>query len=45
MVGLPAISPDAYRLLRMVLYIDIGLLVFNILPIYLLDGGQILRSG
>jgi len=34
MVGLPAISPDAYRLLRMVLYIDIGLLVFNILPIY-----------
>ena|SRR5438067_7833648 len=44
MVGLPAISPDAYRLLRMVLYIDIGLLVFNILPIYPLDGGQILRS-
>lgn len=43
-VGLPAILPDAYRLLRMVLYIDIGLLVFNILPIYPLDGGQILRS-
>jgi Zn-dependent protease len=41
---LRAISPDAYRLLRMVLYIDIGLLVFNILPIYPLDGGQILRS-
>lgn len=41
---LPDISLDAYRLLKMVLYIDIGLLVFNILPIYPLDGGQILRS-
>lgn len=35
---------DAYLLIRAVLYIDIGLLVFNILPIYPLDGGQILRS-
>jgi Zn-dependent protease len=36
--------PDAYLLLRWVRNIDIGLLIFNILPIYPLDGGQILRS-
>ena len=36
--------PDAYHLIRWILYIDFGLLVFNILPIYPLDGGQILRS-
>ena len=43
-IGLPSGWPDAYLLLKSVLYIDIGLLVFNILPIYPLDGGQILRS-
>jgi Zn-dependent protease len=37
-------APDAYRLARSILGLDIGLLVFNILPIYPLDGGQILRS-
>ncbi|HET6180489.1 MAG TPA: site-2 protease family protein [Candidatus Sulfotelmatobacter sp.] len=42
--GWAEIAPDAYRLLRAVLYIDIGLLVFNILPVYPLDGGQILRA-
>jgi hypothetical protein len=36
--------PDAYHLLRMILWIDVSLLVFNMLPIYPLDGGQILRS-
>jgi Zn-dependent protease len=35
---------DAYVFVRAILAIDIGLLVFNILPIYPLDGGQILRS-
>jgi len=36
--------PDVYHLIRAITSIDIGLLVFNILPIYPLDGGQILRS-
>jgi Zn-dependent protease len=36
--------PDAYVFVRAILAIDIGLLVFNILPIYPLDGGQIFRS-
>jgi Zn-dependent protease len=36
--------PDIYKLIRAILYIDIGLLIFNILPVYPLDGGQILRS-
>src|SRR6202158_1110007 len=36
--------PDFYRLVRAISYINLGLLIFNILPIYPLDGGQILRS-
>jgi Zn-dependent protease len=36
--------PDVYRFVRAVLGIDIGLFVFNMLPIYPLDGGQIFRS-
>lgn len=35
---------DAYELALMVLFIDASLLVFNLLPVYPLDGGQILRS-
>ena len=36
--------PNEYRLLGALLTTDIMLLIFNILPIYPLDGGQILRS-
>ena len=36
--------PDLERLLFMLWYINRGLLIFNVLPIYPLDGGQILRS-
>jgi Zn-dependent protease len=36
--------PNALAFVRAVLWIDVILLVFNILPIYPLDGGQILRS-
>ena len=43
-LGWAQTMPDAYMLVRAVLWIDISLLVFNILPIYPLDGGQILRS-
>jgi Zn-dependent protease len=35
---------DLYIFVQAVLSIDIGLLVFNLLPVYPLDGGQIVRS-
>jgi len=37
-------APDLYRLVGMIGYINIAILIFNLLPIYPLDGGQILRS-
>src|SRR5580658_10240167 len=44
MHGWATLLPDEYIFVRAVLAIDIGLLVFNMLPVYPLDGGQILRS-
>lgn len=37
-------DPNLRELLRSIFAINLGLLLFNILPIYPLDGGQILRS-
>jgi Zn-dependent protease len=42
--GWEAHFPNAYQFLRALWFIDLALLVFNLLPIYPLDGGQILRS-
>jgi Zn-dependent protease len=42
--GWSGTAPDLLKLLRSIFYINAGLLIFNILPIYPLDGGQILRS-
>jgi len=42
--GMATSARDLYVLLRAVFYINLGLLIFNILPVYPLDGGQILRS-
>src|SRR5882724_12960456 len=39
-----AAVPNIHALLRAIWYINLGLLTFNLLPIYPLDGGQILRS-
>src|SRR5882724_6685732 len=42
--GLSESSRDLYEFLRAVCFINLVLLIFNLLPIYPLDGGQILRS-
>jgi Zn-dependent protease len=43
-LGWEQTNPDLYLLAYWVFWIDLGLLIFNMLPIYPLDGGQILRS-
>ena len=42
--GLAQGMPNTFLLLRSIAYINLGLLIFNMLPVYPLDGGQILRS-
>ncbi|MEN9635345.1 MAG: hypothetical protein RL077_3749 [Verrucomicrobiota bacterium] len=42
--GLSARVPDFGKFIYMIWWINRGLLIFNLLPIYPLDGGQILRS-
>ena len=37
-------APDLPAFLRALWYINLGLLIFNLLPIYPLDGGQIVRA-
>ncbi len=43
-LGWATTMPDFHELLRAVWTIDWWLLIFNMLPVYPLDGGQILRS-
>ncbi len=42
--GLAESAPDTFRLIGMVHNINLLLLIFNMLPVYPLDGGQILQA-
>src|SRR5713101_1751808 len=43
-LGWAETMPNAHAFLRALWFINLGLLIFNLLPIYPLDGGQMLRS-
>jgi Zn-dependent protease len=43
-LGWQTTAPDLFGLVTAVAAINVGLLAFNVLPVYPLDGGQILRS-
>lgn len=36
--------PNAYQFITSLWWLDVGLLIFNLVPVYPLDGGQILQS-
>src|SRR5262245_19442042 len=42
--GLPETNPDADHFIEAVMLINLGLLIFNMLPIYPLDGRQIVQA-
>jgi Zn-dependent protease len=42
--GWAASAPDAFHLIEMIWSINLVLLIFNMLPVYPLDGGQILQA-
>ena len=42
--GPVGVMPDLYHLVSAVAFINIAILIFNMLPVYPLDGGQILQS-
>jgi Zn-dependent protease len=44
MPAMAALPPDVIRYFRAIFYVNCVLLAFNLLPIYPLDGGQIVRS-
>jgi Zn-dependent protease len=43
-LGWPASHPDFVSLLHALFFMNLMILIFNLLPVYPLDGGQILRS-
>ncbi|HEX3941613.1 MAG TPA: site-2 protease family protein [Acidobacteriaceae bacterium] len=43
-LGWAQTMPNANAFLHAIVYINLGLLLFNLVPVYPLDGGQILRS-
>jgi Zn-dependent protease len=42
--GLPETNPDLDRWLGQIMMINVALLIFNLLPVYPLDGGQIVQA-
>jgi Zn-dependent protease len=42
--GLKDVNPDAHRFMDWIMFLNVVLLIFNMLPIYPLDGGQIVQA-
>ncbi len=43
-LGWPSTQPDVFHFVQTLAFINVGLMLFNLLPIYPLDGGQILQA-